>query len=747
MNDTTTSDNNQAVTLADFIYNIFDYSHLPPDERVCLTLMGSGSDQGWSNFPATPKRMAKYVEGSGPWYFCISTCAPPDDTGYFQRGREFTRFCYCLVLDDIGTKASPPDVEPSWKLESSEGNYQWGYIIEPIDVSTPAGEAYLEGCQKAISDAGYSDAGARGTYRVVRVPGSLHRTGFVSRVTDWHPGRIWELSQLMTEFGLEPAKLRERGRVSGGGQTVDIADVVDPVLDWLSAGGHTTGRVGPKFVDVICPWAAEHTSGGDTAGYTPRGYGPREYDHAFSCLHEHCTGRGKQQFLDWVAGEGGPDPRVPAGRDPGAEPGAGVAPQQENLPDCLWGAKGPAARQLSTDSNLEWVIEQLGVCCRFNMMTGLPELWRDGWGGRRDDRNDRSVAIRIRSELLRLGIANDRHLDDTLDQLCLHSPYHPMADWLDGLPAWDGVDRVQALAGSVGTDSALWPVYLARWLVQVVAAVRGWDQPEQRPYVLVFSGAQGLGKSTWFSRLVPAPYFTGEQELHLNGLGAKDQQIEALRRPMVELAELDSTFKKSEVGALKSFLSRPVDSIRLPYGRFAIERARCTVFCGTVNNVAFLTDSTGSRRFWPVHVESIDWRHRLDLGQLWAQVDSMYQSGYGYHLAPDETAASAVESEVFRSESDVAEAFRVYFTPALLATPRDAWVRASMAAVADVIGLPPSRMNHPAVRQELGHMLDVAFGKKKKSKGVLYRICPVQFGSRVPDHLKGHLFGLSPEKQ
>jgi hypothetical protein len=729
-------------TITDFIHNIFDFDNLPDDERVCLTL--KHDDGTWSNYPASPKRLARYVDGSGAWYFCISTCAPPTETGYLQRGRDFTRYCYCLVLDDIGTKATPPAVEPSWKLESSESNFQWGYLIEPVDVSTPDGEAYVEGCIDAIARAGHSDAGARGTYRVVRVPGSLHRTGFVARVTDWHPERVWLLGDLMSELGLEPVKLRER-RVSGGGQAVDIADVVDPVLDWLSENGHTTGKVGRKFVDVICPWAHEHTSGDATAGYTPAGYGPREFDHAFSCLHEHCSGRGKQQFLDWVASRGGPDPRVAHEREPEEETGEAPALRRGNLPDCQWGAKGPAAKQLSTDSNLGWVIEQLGVSCRFNMMTGLPEVWRDGWGARRNDRNDRTVVIRIRSELLRLGIANDRHLDDVLDQACLRSPYHPMGDWLDGLPVWDGVDRVADLAATVVTDNPLWPVYLRRWLVQVVAAVRGWDQPEQRPYVLVFSGAQGLGKSTWFSRLVPARYFTGEQELHLNGPGAKDQQIEALRRPMVELAELDSTFKKSEVGALKSFLSRPVDAIRLPYGRAAVERARCTVFCGTVNNVAFLTDSTGSRRFWPVHVESIDWGYGLDLGQLWAQVDALYRSGYGYHLSRDEAIQSAEESEVFQSESDVAEAFREYFTPALMATPRGEWVRASMADVADAIGLPPSRMNHPVVRQELGHLLDVRFGKVKKSGAVRFRIVPIQYGSRVPDQLKRHLQLLGPE--
>jgi|GEM_PF-2432266 len=291
--------------LGEFIGAIFDLPNLPDDERVCLTL--AGDDGGWSNFPATPRRLARYQPGSGAWYFGISTYAPPDETGYFSRGREHSRYCYCLVLDDVGTKAKEPDVVPSWKLESSPGNYQWGYIIEPIDVSSPAGEALVEGCQRAISRAGYSDDGARGTYRVMRVPGSLHKTGFVARVTAWHPDRVWDLEDLMAELELEPVKERERKRVDAG-PGVPEHELEDPVLDWLVANGHTTGVVGPKFFEVICPWAHEHTDGNGTAGFTPAGYNPG-FDHAFSCFHEHCQGRGKNQFLDWVVEQGGPDPR------------------------------------------------------------------------------------------------------------------------------------------------------------------------------------------------------------------------------------------------------------------------------------------------------------------------------------------------------------------------------------------------------------------------------------------------------
>ena len=52
--------------------------------------------------------------------------------------------------------------------------------------------------------------------------------------------------------------------------------------------------------------------------------------------------------------------------------------------------------------------------------------------------------------------------------------YHPMQDWIVATP-WDGTDRLAALAESVPTDSKLWPVYLRKWLIQAIEAVRGWE--------------------------------------------------------------------------------------------------------------------------------------------------------------------------------------------------------------------------------------------------------------------------------
>ena len=76
-----------------------------------------------------------------------------------------------MVLDDIGPggKTGEPPVEPSYKLETSEQNGQWGYFLDP-----GSDFGLFEAVIEAIHQLGYGDEGAGGSYRVVRIPGSAN---------------------------------------------------------------------------------------------------------------------------------------------------------------------------------------------------------------------------------------------------------------------------------------------------------------------------------------------------------------------------------------------------------------------------------------------------------------------------------------------------------------------------------------------------------------------------------------------
>jgi hypothetical protein len=210
------------------------------------------------------------------------------------RGKDDLMYAYCLVLDDIGTKAAVPPVPPSWILESSTENFQYGYLLEPIEL-TPEAMAHYDGCVAGLAQAGYSDPGARGAYRVMRLPGSLHKSGFVARITAWDPDRHYTLDELMGLMEVEPRKVRVSYTAPPRAGT---AAVDDEVLQWLQEHNYVTGDSG-DWITILCPWREEHSGGSDTAGYS------RAPQRAFSCMHTHEYNT--KDFLAWVVAQGGPD--------------------------------------------------------------------------------------------------------------------------------------------------------------------------------------------------------------------------------------------------------------------------------------------------------------------------------------------------------------------------------------------------------------------------------------------------------
>ena len=117
----------------------------------------------------------------------------------------------------------------------------------------------------------------------------------------------------------------------------------------------------------------------------------------------------------------------------------------------------------------------------------------------------------------------------------------------------------------------------------------------------------------------------------------KDSVKQAVSNWLVELGELDATFKKSDIAQLKGFITRDRDVIRMPYARKESSFARRTVFFGSVNPREFLNDPTGNTRFWTIPCEAIDFRHDIDMQQLWAEVYEHWKNGESHHMTHEET--------------------------------------------------------------------------------------------------------------
>ena len=225
-----------------------------------------------------------------------------------------------------------------------------------------------------------------------------------------------------------------------------------------------------------------------------------------------------------------------------------------------------------------------------------------------------------------------KNIDLFLTNIASRNKFNPVKRWILSEP-WDGRNRLQTVCDSLVVDSGFpndfKDTLLRRWLVSAVAAAVFSEEGREfgAEGTLVLHGAQGVGKTTFFKMLAG-----NNSEWFGNGFSIdpsqKDTVTPAIRRWIVELGEIDSTFRQAELSKLKAFLSNTTDVVRAPYGKRPNDYQRRTVFCGTVNKMSFLMDKTGNRRFWCIPVRRIERLDPAEMQQLWAQVYSEYYLNY-----------------------------------------------------------------------------------------------------------------------
>jgi predicted P-loop ATPase len=219
--------------------------------------------------------------------------------------------------------------------------------------------------------------------------------------------------------------------------------------------------------------------------------------------------------------------------------------------------------------------------------------------------------------------------------------FHPVRDYLNGLPPWDGTPRLNKwLHRYLGAkDDELSKLIGPMFLIMMIA--RAMEPGCIAQYTMILESPQGEMKSTFLRQgLMPkTDWFTD----HVPDLNNKDAALQIQGIWLVELAELDA-MGRADISRIKAFLTSPVDRLRPPYGRTPIDYPRQCVFIGTTNKREYLKDETGGRRFWPVAVGS--WGAgkgtiniaalAKDRDQLFAEALQRYRAGERYHPAGDE---------------------------------------------------------------------------------------------------------------
>lgn len=294
--------------------------------------------------------------------------------------------------------------------------------------------------------------------------------------------------------------------------------------------------------------------------------------------------------------------------------------------------------------------------------------------------------------------------------------FHPIREYLDGLPPWDGELRIDALLidylGAADT-----PYTRAVSRKTIVAAVARVKRPGIKfDSIPVLCGPQGTGKSTFIARLGREWY---SDSLSIADMKDKTAAEKVQGNWLLELSEM-AGIKKMDVETAKSFASRVDDKYRPSYGRVVESHPRQCVIIGTTNSdEGFLRDVTGNRRFWPVRVTGGGKRKPWDLtdevvGQIWAEALVRYESGEELYLKGD-IADSAIAEQRHAMESDDREGLVREYLDTLLPEKWEAmpvYDRRNYIAEPDNVTLPKG-----TVRRDTVCNLEIwceCFGKRKE---------------------------------
>jgi hypothetical protein len=286
---------------------------------------------------------------------------------------------------------------------------------------------------------------------------------------------------------------------------------------------------------------------------------------------------------------------------------------------------------LCTLENMRTLLSRLGYVIRYNVIKKSIEVLIPGSSFTRDNRSNASIAM-IFSECEKVRMST-KFVPQFLIKLADENPYNPVLTWIESVP-WDGVSRLEDFFATVRSSALIKKKLMRKWLVQCVAAAVSPDGIANQG-ILTFIGPQNIGKTTWFQRLAPPDLdviLTG----HTLDTKSKDSIFVALSHWIVELGEVDATMRKSDISALKSFITQTVDKLRRPYAATESEFSRRTAFGASVNDSQYLHDPTGNRRFWSLEAEGFDLNHSVDMQQLWAEVLALYRSGERWYLDQDD---------------------------------------------------------------------------------------------------------------
>jgi hypothetical protein len=216
-------------------------------------------------------------------------------------------------------------------------------------------------------------------------------------------------------------------------------------------------------------------------------------------------------------------------------------------------------------------------------------------------------------------------MHQAIDQRAAELVFHPVRQYLESIK-WDGRKRLHNwLSYYFGAEHTPYTERVGiMFLVSMIARV--YRRPSAKvDHILVLEGSQGNLKSTACA-VLGGPWFSDQ----LPDIRGKDASQHLRGKWLIEIPEMAALDKK-EANDLKAFITRDTERYRPPFGRKEVEERRQCVFVATTNELEYLRDPTGARRFWPVAIAEIDIEAlKADRDQLFAEALQMYRDGVAW---------------------------------------------------------------------------------------------------------------------
>lgn len=248
----------------------------------------------------------------------------------------------------------------------------------------------------------------------------------------------------------------------------------------------------------------------------------------------------------------------------------------------------------------------------------------------------------------------DNKFRQLLVSVYISERYDPIKEYIFSLPKWNGKkDFIKEFLGQVYLTREKERKYILngfkKWFVAFVMSFLN-DDPE--PYfinqvaLILLSKKQGLYKSTWLGSIIPKDmrlkyYYPNSFDAH-----SKDHLKYLATKMLINLDEMES-YNKTDIGIMKSVITASQVALRLPYGRTDIEVKRRASFCGSINNRQFLRDETGSRRWFIVELDGIDYKMNYNVSGMYAQALELYKNGFQYWFNGNDIAEMEAKNAEF----------------------------------------------------------------------------------------------------